>query len=70
MEGRHPQFPSLPALIDGWVVACIPLKNQLREPKKISHAVLIYEPDTPLWSSCEYSSSPSILSIEEEVVYL
>ena len=29
----------------------------------------IYEPKLPSWSSCEYSSMPSILSIEEEVVY-
>ena len=29
----------------------------------------IYEPGTPSWSSSEYSSTPSILSIKEEVVY-
>jgi len=49
------------------VVAHVPLKNQFRESKKIPYAVLISEPDTPSWSSCEYSSTPSILSIEEEV---
>jgi len=31
--------------------------------------VLIFELDTPSWSSYEYSSTPSILSIEEDVVY-
>jgi len=51
------------------VVAHISPKNQFREPKKIPYAVPIYEPDTPSWSSCEYSFTPSILSIKEEVVY-
>ena len=69
MEGRHPQFPNLPALIDGRVIACIPLNNQFRELKKIPYVVPVYEPGTPSWSSRDYSSTPSILSIEEEVVY-
>jgi len=51
------------------VVTHIPLKNQFREPKKIPYAMLIYKPGTPSWPSCEYSSSTSILSSEEEVVY-
>ncbi|KAJ8438700.1 hypothetical protein Cgig2_011883 [Carnegiea gigantea] len=42
---------------------------QFRKPKKIPYAVLIFEPSTPSWSSCEYSSTPSILSIEKEVSY-
>ena len=29
----------------------------------------IFESDKTLWSSCEYSSAPSILSIEEDVIY-
>ena len=70
MVGHHPQVPSLLALIDDWVVAHIPLKNQFREPKKIPYAVPIFEPSTPLWYSYEYSSTPSILSIKEEVSYL
>ncbi|KAJ8422577.1 hypothetical protein Cgig2_027658 [Carnegiea gigantea] len=69
MEGCHPQFPSLPTLIDGRVVAHIPPNNQFREPKKIPYDVLIYKPDTPSWSSYEYSFTPNILSIEEDVVY-
>ena len=32
--------------------------------------VPILKPGTPSWSSCEYSSTPSILSIEEKVSYL
>jgi len=31
--------------------------------------VKIFKPQTPLWSSWEYSSTPSILSIETEVSY-
>ena len=69
MEGRHTQFPSLLALIDGWVVANVPRTNQFRESKKIPYAVPIYELGIPLWSGCEYSSSPSILSIKGDVVY-
>lgn len=68
-EGRHPQFPNFPAKIDGQVVANSPRKNQFWEPKRIPYAVPIYEPRMPSWSSCEYSSTPTILSIEEEVVY-
>ncbi|KAJ8423713.1 hypothetical protein Cgig2_016464 [Carnegiea gigantea] len=68
-EGHRPQFPSLLALIDGRVVAHVPSKNQFKEPKKILYAVLIHEPGTPSWSSYEYSSTPSILSIKEDVVY-
>jgi len=52
------------------VAVHIPLKNQFREPKRIPHAVSIFEPSNPLWSSCEYSFIPSILSIEEEVSYM
>jgi len=69
MEGRRPQFPSLPTIINGRVVACVPPKNQFRETKKIPYAMLIYESGTPSWFSCEYSSTPSVLSVEEEVVY-
>jgi len=69
MEGRHPQFPSLPVVINGWVVAHVPPKSQFKEPKKIPYAVPIYELSTPSWSSYEYSSTPSILSIAGEVVY-
>jgi len=29
----------------------------------------IFGPGTPSWSSCEYSSTPSMFSIEEEVLY-
>ncbi|KAJ8430928.1 hypothetical protein Cgig2_033556 [Carnegiea gigantea] len=67
---RHLQFPSLLAFIDGWVVTGVPLKNQCREPKRIPYAVPLFEPDTPAWSSFEYSSTPSILSPEVEVSYL
>jgi len=58
------------AFIDGRLIEGVPLKNRFREPKKIPYAVLIFEPDTPSWSSYEYSSTPSILSIEQEVSYL
>ena len=51
------------------MVACIPPKNQVREPKKIPYVVPIYELGMPPCSSCEYSSTPSILGIEEEVVH-
>lgn len=68
MEG-HPQFPNLSALIDGQVVTHTLPKNQFGEPKKIPYVVLIYEPSTPSWSSYKYSSTPSILSVEEEVIY-
>ena len=44
-------------------------KNQFRESKKIPYAVPIFEPDTPASSRCEYSSAPSILSIEQKVSY-
>jgi len=67
--GRHPQFPNLSVFIDGGVVVHVPPKNQFMEPKKILYAVPIFAPGTPSWSSCEYSSTPSILSIEEEVSY-
>ncbi|KAJ8420701.1 hypothetical protein Cgig2_012719 [Carnegiea gigantea] len=46
-----------------------PPKNQFRELKKIPYTVPIFEPGIPSWSSCEYSSTPSILNIEEEVSY-
>jgi len=69
MVGHHPQVPSLSALIDGRVVVHIPPKNQFKEPKKIPYAVPIFGPSTPSWSSCEYSSTPNILGIEEEVSY-
>ena len=69
MEGRHPQLPNLPALIDGRVVAGLPRKNKPREPKKVPYAVPIFEPGTPSWSSCEHSSTPSILSPEVTVMY-
>ncbi|KAJ8421004.1 hypothetical protein Cgig2_021763 [Carnegiea gigantea] len=68
--GHHPQCPSLLVLIDGWVVACIPPKNQFREPKKIPYVVSISEPGTSSWSNCKSCSTPSILSIEEDVSYL
>ncbi|KAJ8439000.1 hypothetical protein Cgig2_012996 [Carnegiea gigantea] len=67
VEGLHPQFPSHLTLIDGRVVVHIPPKNQSREPKKIPYVVPIFEPRTPSWSSCEYSSTPSILNIEKDV---
>ncbi|KAJ8442138.1 hypothetical protein Cgig2_011328 [Carnegiea gigantea] len=44
------------------------MRSSHREPKKIPYVVLIHEPDTPSWCSCEYSSTPSILSIEKEVI--
>lgn len=69
MAGRHPQFSRLPAYIDGRMVAHVPPKNQFREPKKILYGVSVVEPGAPSWSSCEYSSTPSILSIETEVSY-
>ncbi|KAJ8444462.1 hypothetical protein Cgig2_024026 [Carnegiea gigantea] len=37
MEARCPQFPSLPALIDGRVVVYVHPKNHLKEPKKIPY---------------------------------
>ncbi|KAJ8449495.1 hypothetical protein Cgig2_002292 [Carnegiea gigantea] len=67
VEGWHPQFSNLLASIDGRVVAGVPRKNKYREPKKIPHVVPLFEPGTPLWSSCEYSSTPSIPSPEVEV---
>jgi len=69
VEGRHSQFLSLLALIDGRVVAQIPPKNHFREPKKSPYVVLIFELGTPSSSSCEYSSTRRICSIEEDVVY-
>ncbi|KAJ8435881.1 LOW QUALITY PROTEIN: hypothetical protein Cgig2_008421 [Carnegiea gigantea] len=69
ITGHHLQFPSLLAFIDGRVVAHIPPNNQFREPKNIPHAVPIFKPDTPSWSSYEYSFIPGILSTEEEISY-
>ncbi|KAJ8430101.1 hypothetical protein Cgig2_007165 [Carnegiea gigantea] len=40
-----------------------------REHKKILCTVPIYELSTPSWSSYEYSSTPRILNVEEDVVY-
>jgi len=59
---------SQPLLMVGWLRAFLP-KKQFRKPKKIPYPVLIFEPDTPSWSSCEYSSTPNIWSIEQEVSY-
>ncbi|KAJ8428790.1 hypothetical protein Cgig2_009975 [Carnegiea gigantea] len=58
VEGRHPQFLSLPACIDGRA-----------EPKKIPDAVPLFEPGTLSWSNYEYSSTPIVLSPEVEVSY-
>ena len=69
VEGHHPQFPCLPACIDGQVVAGVPHKNQCREPKKTPYVVPLFEPSTPSWSCCKYSSTPSVLSSEVEVTY-
>lgn len=69
MGGRHPQLPNTPALIDGRVVAGLTRKNKPREPKKVPYAVPIFEPGTPSWSSCEHSSTHSILSPEVTVTY-
>ncbi|KAJ8433523.1 hypothetical protein Cgig2_006670 [Carnegiea gigantea] len=69
VEGWNLQFSNLLALIDGWVVAGIPRKNKYRERKKIPYAVPLFEPGTSSWSSCEYSSTPSILSPKVEVTY-
>jgi len=69
MEGRYPQFPSLPAFIDDRAVVGVPRKNQCREPKKIPYAVPLFELGTPSWSSFEYSSTPSVLSPDVEVSY-
>jgi len=69
MEGYHPQFPSLLAFIDGQGVMTAPQKNQCREPKKIPYQVPHFELGTPSWSSCEYSSTPSVISADVEVSY-
>jgi len=69
VEGQHPQFSNLLAFINGRVVAGVPRKNKYREPKKIPYAVPLFEPGTPSWFSCEYSSTPSILSPVVEVTY-
>ncbi|KAJ8436373.1 hypothetical protein Cgig2_032194 [Carnegiea gigantea] len=69
VEGLHPQLASLPAFIHGRAVTVVPRKNQCREPKKIPYAMPLFEPGTPSSSSCEYSSTPSILSLEVEVLY-
>ncbi|KAJ8431148.1 hypothetical protein Cgig2_026745 [Carnegiea gigantea] len=69
VESRYPQFPSLPAFIDGRAVAGVPRRNQCRDPKKIPYAVPLFEPGTPSWSSCKYSSTPNVLSPEVEVSY-
>ena len=69
IEGRHPQLPNTPAFIDGRAMAGFPRKNKPREPKKVPYAVPIFEPGTPSWSSCEHSSTPSILSPEVTVTY-
>ncbi|KAJ8434745.1 hypothetical protein Cgig2_001948 [Carnegiea gigantea] len=66
VEGQHPQFSSLPAFIDGRVVASVSRKNKYRGPKKIPYAMPLFEPGNPSWSSYEYSSNPSILSYEVE----
>ncbi|KAJ8424980.1 hypothetical protein Cgig2_031929 [Carnegiea gigantea] len=67
VEGRHLQFFNFPTFIDGQVVADVPRKNKYREPKKIPYAVPLFEPGTPSWSSCEYSSTLNILNPEVKV---
>ncbi|KAJ8423646.1 hypothetical protein Cgig2_006677 [Carnegiea gigantea] len=67
VEALHPQFPSLLAFIDGQVVANIPRRNKCREPKRIPYTVPRFEQGIPSWSNYEYSSTPSILSLEVEV---
>ncbi|KAJ8424906.1 hypothetical protein Cgig2_007631 [Carnegiea gigantea] len=69
VEGRHPQFSKHPAFIDSRMVAGVPRKNKYREPKKIPYVLPLFESGTPSWSSCEYSSTPIILSPEVEVTY-
>ncbi|KAJ8427406.1 hypothetical protein Cgig2_030700 [Carnegiea gigantea] len=66
--GPSPSVSKLPAKIDGRVVADFPPKNQFRETEKIPYAKPIYEPDTPSWSSFEYSSTSSIVNTEEETL--
>lgn len=68
-EGCHTQFSNLSAKIDGQVAAYFPPKNYFKELKKIPYALPVFEPMPNLSSSCEYFSTPSILYIEEEVVY-
>ena len=46
------------------------LKKISRKPKKIPYALLVHEISYNLWSSCERSFTPSILSVDKEVVYL
>ena len=50
-------------------MAGIPRKNKYRELKRIPYIVPPFEQGTPSWSSCEYSSTPSVLSPEVEVTY-
>ncbi|KAJ8419343.1 hypothetical protein Cgig2_003520 [Carnegiea gigantea] len=66
VKGRHPQFSNILAYIDALVVAGIPQKDKYRELKKIPYAIPLFESGIPSWSSCEYSSTPSILSPEVE----
>ncbi|KAJ8428264.1 hypothetical protein Cgig2_000326 [Carnegiea gigantea] len=47
VESCHPQFPSLPAFIDGRVVMGIPPKNQCKEPKRIPYEVPFLTPALP-----------------------
>jgi len=37
--------------------------------KKIPYVVPLFEHDTPSWSNCKFSSTPSIFSPEVEVTY-
>ncbi|KAJ8428712.1 hypothetical protein Cgig2_028195 [Carnegiea gigantea] len=46
-----------------------PPSSDDEEPNKIPYAVPIHEPDNPSWSSCEYSLTLSILSIERDVIF-
>ncbi|KAJ8422954.1 hypothetical protein Cgig2_031576 [Carnegiea gigantea] len=68
-EGSGSTGPPAPSSDEDQIVAAIPRKNKYREPKKIPYVVPLFESGTPSWSSCEYSSTPSILNPEVEVTY-
>jgi len=69
MEGHHLIYPNLLAKIGGQEVVFLIKKNKCREPKTIPYALHVYEKTDRSWPTCEWSFTPSIMSIDEDVIY-
>ncbi|KAJ8448594.1 hypothetical protein Cgig2_010481 [Carnegiea gigantea] len=65
VAGYHPQFSSLPAFIDGWVVTDVTPKNQCRKPKMIPYAHSKAEAEVLCTHSSSFSAGASTSSSDE-----